>query len=120
MGELMETESKLNLDQYIEQNEGLTGDNETAFRHYLYNIHEHNAEHERDDWESHEQDFIHCYCGYGSFIDFVEEFFAECNEIPKYLERYIDYKAIANDWETGGDYWVVEDTNGNDFIFRAC
>ena len=116
----METESKLNLDQYIEQNGGLTGDDETAFRHYLYNIHEHKAEHEIDDWESHEQDFINAYCGYGSFIDFVEERFAECNEITKHLENYIDYKAIANDWETGGDFWVVEDTGGNDFIFRAC
>jgi antirestriction protein len=53
------------------------------------------------------------------FRDYVEETFLETNEVPKHLESYIDYDAVARDWELGGDFWTVSDGMGNDYIFRS-
>jgi antirestriction protein len=39
-----------------------------------------------------------CYQGeYDSEEDFAHQLFADCYEIPEYLENYIDYEAIARD-----------------------
>lgn len=45
---------------------------------------------------------------YTSLESFAEELYAECYEIPKYLQNYIDYEAIARDMELSGDVFTIE------------
>lgn len=53
---------------------------------------------------------------YGSFLDFVTEYFDELDlpEIPERYHHYIDYEKIAADWNASGDY-----ANFDGYIFKC-
>jgi len=58
------------------------------------------------------------YGEYGKVSDFVEEQVTETQDIPGFLEWYIDWELMARDWEINGDIWTERTTNGY-HIFRA-
>lgn len=53
---------------------------------------------------------------YASFIDFVTERYDELYlvDIPDHSKSYIDYEAVKNDWEAGGNY-----SFSNGYVFYA-
>ena len=55
---------------------------------------------------------------YHSVAEYVEEVVTECNEIPSFLEYYVDWVSMARDWELNGDVWIERTTNGY-FVFRG-
>jgi len=58
------------------------------------------------------------YCGeYQSEVDFAEEFTKECgHEVPKWLEYYIDWEAVARDMFIN-DFHSIE-MNGSTHVFH--
>ena len=52
-----------------------------------------------------EEDYIGVY---ESVADYVEEFSRQCHEIPEWLEFYIDWESMADDWEMSGDIFTIE------------
>ena len=61
------------------------------------------------------------YCGeYESLADYARELTEETGgEIPKHLENYIDYAAMAHDMEMGGDVFAIETGYNQTHIFRT-
>ena len=52
-----------------------------------------------------------------TFETFVQDFVHECYEpIPEWLEQYIDWKSMSDDWIHGHDF--VDSPDGNVFVFR--
>ena len=48
---------------------------------------------------------------------YVEELTRECQEIPDFLDCYIDWESMARDWQLNGDIWVCEVAHDRVFIF---
>lgn len=88
-----------------------TDEIEQALEAYLKNEHKDFTEpHDPEIWEK----FQEAYCGqYDKFQDFVEEQFRETMEIPDHLTNYLDFEAIARDWQH--EFWSSDDG----FVFRA-
>jgi antirestriction protein len=86
------------------QDEILSEYTEDALNDYLRNEHKDFT----DDYEDNLWDnFKESLQGqYDKFEDFVEERFTEQNEIPAYLENFIDFSKVAADWRH--DYWISE------------
>ena len=60
------------------------------------------------------------YCGeYQSLADYAKEFKAETTTIPENLSYYIDYEAMARDWETSGDIFTLETGFEEKHVFWA-
>jgi antirestriction protein len=85
-------------------------------------------EHEQEAWDSWiangcEEDidiFRDCYAGeYESVEDYVEEVTRECQEIPEWVDYYIDWKSMARDWQMSGDIWSDEVGYNRVHIFRS-
>ena len=86
-------------------------DNEwEAFGDYLENQHEN----EMMEYDAQTiTNFRDAYRGWWqTFQEFVAQTFEETNDIPEHLTNYIDYKAVARDWEH--DYWYSD--NGHVFL----
>ena len=54
----------------------------------------------------------------GSASDYVEDFTRDCNDdVPSFLENYIDWNSMAEDWKRDGELIEIEDdvwvTNAN-------
>lgn len=50
-----------------------------------------------------------CYCGeYTSLADYAQELTESTTEIPKTLQFYIDYQAMAHDMAMNGDVFIIE------------
>lgn len=49
--------------------------------------------------------------------DYVEELVRDVNDIPEWVEYYIDWVAMARDWEINGDIWTERSLNGV-YVFR--
>ena len=50
--------------------------------------------------------------------DYIEEWYRDTGaDIPSWLEYYVDWKALARDWELNGDIWT-ETTSSGIHIFR--
>lgn len=65
------------------------------------------------DFEYAKEHFEDAYCGeWGTFEKYVEETFDEIYEIPDHLANYIDYAAVARDWEA--DHYF-----SNGYVFRT-
>lgn len=54
---------------------------------------------------------------YESLGDYAEEFSRECREVPEWLEGYIDWQSMGEDWELGGDIFTIETEYGEVNIF---
>ncbi len=52
---------------------------------------------------------------HGRAVDYAEELVTDCYDIPKQLEYYIDYEAIARDMAMNGDFTSME-TDGSDVL----
>ena len=65
-------------------------------------------------------DFEQAFLGtYSSFKNFVAYTFEQVYEIPEHISHYINYEAMASDWEQSGDYWYK--TVGKDcYVFVEC
>lgn len=49
------------------------------------------------------------YCGcYETVAEYAQETIEETSEIPQHLASYIDYRAMARDWELSGDLLTFE------------
>ena len=59
-------------------------------------------------------EFYEAYIGEGTLAEFAEEAFHMAFDVPRDLERYIDYSAYARDLEAGGDIYEL----GN-YLFRG-
>jgi hypothetical protein len=59
-------------------------------------------------------EFHDAYIGEGTLADFAEEAFHMAFDVPRDLERYIDYKAYERDLEASGDIYEL----GN-YLFRG-
>ena len=71
-----------------------------------------------NDDDSAEQ-FEDSYAGeWASLEEYAENFVSECYEVPEWCEYYIDYEAMARDWEYGGDIWSATDGYGYYHVFR--
>jgi antirestriction protein len=58
----------------------------------------------------HAQSLAESYAGSAdTFAEWVEDFYRETNPpIPESLEYYIDWQAMARDWQLSGDFAVIE------------
>lgn len=91
--------------------ESLCSSEEEALEAYLNNEHKDFTDEFSDEIFD---KFRDAYCGqYDKFVDFIEERFRETTEIPDYLDNYIDFEAVARDWQH--DFWSSNDGH----IFRA-
>ncbi len=52
-----------------------------------------------------EDDYLDCF---ESIADYAEELTTSCYDIPKYLEYYIDFDAMARDMELNGEFYSIE------------
>ncbi len=52
-----------------------------------------------------EDKYLGCY---ESLADYAEELTLGCYDIPKHLEFYIDYKAMARDMELNGEFYSIK------------
>jgi antirestriction protein len=61
------------------------------------------------------------YCGeYESLADYAEQFFEDTGQpVPKYLEPYIDWKAVGRDFEYSGDIFTIETGYNQTHVFRS-
>lgn len=59
-------------------------------------------------------EFYDAYIGEGTLADFAEEAFHMAFDVPRELERYIDYSAYQRDLEASGDIYEL----GN-YLFRG-
>ncbi len=67
--------------------------------------------------EATEEGFLEDYCGeFDSEEDYAETYFRENNEIPEYLDSYIDWEGVANDLFIN-DFFSAN-YNGALYIFR--
>ena len=99
--------------EWHEEEKELSENEYEALTDYLNNQHED----ENDEYDSDTvRVFQDSYKGqWDSFRDFVEEQFLELNglEIPNFLRGYLDFDAIARDWDH--NYWYSD----NGHIFYA-
>jgi antirestriction protein len=62
-----------------------------------------------DDLAQAQESLADHYCGeYTSLADYAEELTTSTTEIPKPLQFYIDYRAMARDMEMNGDVFAIE------------
>lgn len=62
--------------------------------------------------------FRDAYAGtYYKVWEYVEEVVRDVEQIPSYLEYYIDWDSMARDWELNGDIWTESSTSGY-HVFR--
>lgn len=57
---------------------------------------------------------------YASVADYAEQFTEETTDIPQVLRSYIDWEAMARDWEIGGDIITIETAHDEVHIFSGC
>jgi len=65
-----------------------------------------------DEWAD---NFRDQYIGMMSARDYAEDLFNDLNEVPSYLQNYIDYEKLGRDMIMGGDIW---ESDGG-FLFRS-
>jgi antirestriction protein len=64
-------------------------------------------------------EFRDSFCGeYRSLAEYAEELSTDVQEIPLWLEYYIDWELMARDWELSGEYWTERTTEGV-YVFRS-
>lgn len=62
--------------------------------------------------------FRDAYCGqWFDVADYVEDLCSDTEDIPSWLEYYVDWKSMARDWELNGDIWT-ETTASGIHVFR--
>ena len=61
-----------------------------------------------------EEDYSGCY---KSLAEFAEEVSRERYEVPEWLEGFIDWESMGEDWELGGDIFTIETEYGEVNIF---
>jgi hypothetical protein len=97
--------------EWHEQEQDMTHLEFEALEDYLNNQHEDTDSEYDSDIVS---QFRDAYCGqWNSMAEFVEEYTRDTQDIPDWLDRYIDWDSMAHDFHH--DYW--ESDNGH--IFRA-
>ena len=65
-------------------------------------------------------EFRDAYAGEWTTIEeYAEQFISECYDVPEWCEYYIDYEAMARDWQYGGDIWCERDESGYYHVFRS-
>ena len=90
--------------------EALALDEAEAFTLYCENCHADTLE----KCEALVDEFHEAFIGEGTLAEFAEEAFHMAFDVPRELERYIDYSAYQRDLEAGGDIYEL----GN-YIFRG-
>lgn len=61
-----------------------------------------------------------CYHGeWNSLDEYVEDYYRSGHKIPESLEYYVDWEAMARDWEMNGEIYSVE-ANGKIHVFSNC
>lgn len=57
---------------------------------------------------------------YENLADYAYQFCQDTgSEIPKWLENYVDYEAMARDWEYSGDIYAIDNGYKSVYIMRA-
>ena len=69
------------------------------------------------DVEAAAQAMEHYQGSWASVVDYARDYMESCYEIPRWLEGYVDYRAMARDMEMGGDIVTVPRTDGRIHIF---
>jgi antirestriction protein len=76
-------------------------------------------EYSAQDWDATQEGFEESYRGeYSSMADFAEEYVSEINEIPEYLQCYIDWEKFGHDLEI--DDFFTADADSGVYVFSRC
>lgn len=57
---------------------------------------------------------------FSSLADYVQDITEECTAIPDSLRFYIDWQAMARDWEMSGDLFTVQTAHDEFHVFAGC
>jgi antirestriction protein len=65
-------------------------------------------------------EFRDAYAGeWSSLEDYAEDVTRDCNDIPEWVDCYIDWESMARDWEYSGDVWTATASGGSFYVFRS-
>lgn len=57
---------------------------------------------------------------FSSLADYAQDMMEECTAIPESLRFYIDWEAMARDWEMNGDLFTVQTAREEIHVFAGC